>query len=423
MERIKTALVFGRGVSGRGAALALEKIGVEVVCCDDEDYAQKCDREYDLVVVSPGVVKTHEVFDRYDEKVIGELELGAMLCKKPYIAVTGTNGKTTTVLLIGKMLEKSERVCVTGNVGRSFALDAVAADDYSVYVCEASSFQLETVRSFHPVIGAITNIDCDHIDRHGDFFTYAREKLKIARKQESCDYFILPYDDVPLSVLADFSHKASVVYTAVGRKVKGAWSDKRYIYWHDEPVCELRRIRMRGIHNLKNALIALAVAKLWGVSDADITSALSEFSPPEHRMKYVGSVKGVSFYNDSKGTNIGATKAAMSAMELPFCLIAGGSDKGCEYDELFDPVNEKLKKLCCVGASAEKIISAAHRKGFYNTVLCDKLSSAMVEAYHSGADCVLFSPASASFDSYTSYKERGAAFEGLFEEIKKSEKR
>lgn len=421
MLNVKSALVIGRGVSGTGASKALERKGVDVTVCDESDYTEKRSRNYDLVVVSPGVRQDHDAFFRFGDKVIGELELGAMLCEKPYVAVTGTNGKTTTVMLIGEMLKKHERACVTGNVGRSFALDAT--ENYSAYVCEVSSFQLETTRSFHPKISAITNISCDHLDRHGEFLTYAREKLKITRNQTESDYFILPYDDVPLEVLGGFSHKATVVYTAVGRKVNGAWSDDKRIYWFDEPVCERRRIRLRGVHNLKNVLIAVAAAKLWGISNADITDALSEFSPPDHRIKYVGSVRGVAFYNDSKGTNIGATKAAMQAMEMPFCLIAGGSDKGCEYDELFWQSPEDLKKVCCVGDTAQKIIAAACRNGFSAAVLCDKLSSAVTEAYHSGVDSVLFSPASASFDRYESYIERGEAFEKLFKEIKKSEKR
>ncbi len=421
MDGIINALVFGKGVSGDGACYALRQKGVSVTQCDDNDFDLAKNGDYDLVVVSPGVSKSHDIFSIFGDKIISEIELGSRLCRSPYIAITGTNGKTTTSLLTTKLLEKKYSVCVTGNIGRSFSRDAL--DDKSIFVCETSSFQLENIRSFKPCISAITNIDCDHIDRHGDIVTYAKEKLKIAKNQTKDDFLIMPCEDIPLYLLSDFTHDATVIYTSVKGKVKGSWTDGKKIFWYDEEVGEVRRIRLRGLHNLKNILIAVAIAKLLGVNNEDIREVLSEFTPPNHRIKYLGSVKGISFYNDSKGTNIGATKAGMQSMEMPYALIVGGSDKGCSFDELFADIPNNLKKICVVGENADKIIDSARRNGFYKIVKFDKLSSAVCEAYHSGADCVLFSPASASFDAYENYKKRGEAFEKIFEEIKKSETR
>ncbi len=420
----RRALVLGKGVSGKGAAEALSLAGTEYRICDETDFDTVFSDDYDLIVVSPSVEKNHRVFALAREtgaEVIGEIELGWRLCDKPVIAVTGTNGKTTVASLIGHILGKSADTCVTGNIGRSFALDAVSEHD--AYVVEASSFQLENVSRFAPHIAVITNITGDHLDRHGSFENYAAAKLRIAQGGSAADYLALSADSVPVSVLENFFPERKVVYFSVKGRVNGAYALGDKLYWYDEFICRRNDVVMLGIHNLENALAAIAAAKLYGIGDCDITESLKEFQTGRHRMEYVGCVRGVAFYNDSKGTNVDATVKAMRSMPSTFSLIAGGSDKGYEYDELFLSAPPSLKKLCVIGETSGKIMEAAARRGFTNVVRCPSLACAVSEAYHSGADSVLLSPASASFDMFENYKRRGEAFVAIVEEIIKSETR
>lgn len=420
----RRVLVLGKGVSGSGAAEALRLAGTECLLCDENDFDSVFSDAYDLIVVSPSVEKNHRVFDlagKTGAEVIGEIELGWRLCDKPVIAVTGTNGKTTVVSLIGHMLGKSADACVTGNIGRSFALDAAA--DHDAYVVETSSFQLETVSRFAPHIAVITNITGDHLDRHGSFENYAAVKLRIAEGGSAADYLALSADSVPLSVLKNFFPERKVVYFSAKGRVNGAYALGDKLYWYDDFICRRNDVAMLGVHNLENALAAIAAAKLYGLCDRDITESLKEFRTGKHRMEYVGSVRGVAFYDDSKGTNVDATIKAMRSMPSSFSLIAGGSDKGYEYDELFVSAPPGLKKLCVIGETSGKIMSAACRHGFKNVVRCPSLACAVSEAYHSGADSVLLSPASASFDMFENYKRRGEAFVAIVEEIIKSETR
>lgn len=420
----RRALVLGKGVSGKGAAEALSIAGTEYRICDETDFDTVFSDDCDLIVVSPSVEKNHRVFALAREtgaEVIGEIELGWRLCDKPVIAVTGTNGKTTVASLIGHILGKSADTCVTGNIGRSFALDA--ASEHDAYVVEASSFQLENVSRFAPHIAVITNITGDHLDRHGSFENYAAAKLRIAQGGSAADYLALSADSVPVSVLENFFPERKVVYFSVKGRVNGAYALGDKLYWYDEFICRRNDVAMLGIHNLENALAAIAAAKLYGIGDCDITESLKEFQTGRHRMEYVGCVRGVAFYNDSKGTNVDATVKAMRSMPSTFSLIAGGSDKGYEYDELFLSAPPGLKKLCVIGETSGKIMEAAERRGFTNVVRCPSLACAVSEAYHSGADSVLLSPASASFDMFENYKRRGEAFVAIVEEIIKSETR
>lgn len=420
----RRALVLGKGVSGNGAAEALSIAGTEYRICDETDFDAVFSDDCDLIVVSPSVEKNHRVFALAREtgaEVIGEIELGWRLCDKPVIAVTGTNGKTTVASLIGHILGKSADTCVTGNIGRSFALDA--ASEHDAYVVEASSFQLENVSRFAPHIAVITNITGDHLDRHGSFENYAAAKLRIAQGGSAADYLALSADSVPVSVLENFFPERKVVYFSVKGRVNGAYALGDKLYWYDEFICRRNDVAMLGIHNLENALAAIAAAKLYGIGDRDITESLKEFQTGRHRMEYVGCIRGVAFYNDSKGTNVDATVKAMRSMPSTFSLIAGGSDKGYEYDELFLSAPPGLKKLCVIGETSGKIMEAAERRGFTNVVRCPSLACAVSEAYHSGADSVLLSPASASFDMFENYKRRGEAFVAIVEEIIKSETR
>lgn len=420
----KKVLIIGKGISGSGAARALRKTGINCVLCDEEDFDKVFSPDFDLIVVSPSVPRAHRVFplaDASGAEVISEIELGYRLCDKPIIAVTGTNGKTTVAKLIGNIFSRSKKTCVTGNVGRSFAADATENND--VFVTEVSSFQLENVHFFAPDIAVVTNITPDHLDRHNSFEEYARTKLKIAENMNREDCLVLSATDITTEILAGFSPNCNVVYTCVGGRVNGAYTLGDKFYWFDECICPRNQMAMRGVHNEANALSAIAAAKIAGIGNEDIIAALGEFRPDDHRVQYVDSIMGTAFYDDSKGTNTAACIKAMLSMPSSFCLIAGGSDKGYEFDEIFQSAPPNLKKVCALGETADKILRAAKRNNFKNTVKCLTLTEAVIEAYHSDVDAVLLSPAAASFDMFENYAARGNAFVAIVKELKKSETR
>lgn len=361
---VNKCLVLGEGISGRGAYEALKKQGVNTTLCNEDNLDEMAKKGFDLAVISPSVPKNHRIFNLAREKsamVIGEVELGSMLCTKPFVAVTGTNGKTTTVELIGKMLS-GKNACVTGNIGRSFALDATF--NYDCFVVETSSFQLETIVDFKPKVAVITNISADHLDRHGTIENYAKTKLRIAENQTESDFTLLSADDINCELLDGFEPKSEVFFISTEKPVKGAYMLGDKLYLLSKPFCRIRDVRLTGIHNIKNALFASLSAYLMGATIEEIKRALGSFKTGEHRLKYLTSIKGVAFYDDSKGTNVSATIAGMQSMSSSFCLIAGGSDKGYEYDELFIKAPKSLIKVCAIGETAEKIINAGERNGF-----------------------------------------------------------
>lgn len=419
----KRVIVVGKGISGLGAKEALEKLGVECVLCNDADFDDKFTRNFDAMIVSPAVKKnSHAVVSakKLGLPVLGELELGSILCKKPIIAVTGTNGKTTVVRLIGEML-KNRNACVCGNIGVSFS--KCATENHDCFVVETSSFQLEQTATFAPKIAVITNLAVDHLDRHESMENYAKTKLRIAENQTKTDYLLLSADDISVEYLRGFSPKSKTLFVSTKSRVNGAYLHNKKLYLMDEYLCNEREVRAQGEHNIKNALFASLSAWLYGVALEEIKNALSSVKPDAHRIEYVTSIRGVAFYDDSKGTNLSATRCAMYAMPYEFCLIAGGSDKGYEYDELFVSAPKTLKKVCAIGETAQKIVDAGRRNGFTKVIKCSNMCEAVTEGYKSGADAVLLSPASASFDAYSSYRERGKDFVRIVLEIKDIEKR
>lgn len=417
----RPVLILGKGISGLGACEALKKRGVAAVTCDETEVDKRMTEEYSMVVVSPSVPITHRIYDWArirNIEVIGEIELGSRLTQKPVAAVTGTNGKTTVTTLMAMMLAGQNAVA-TGNIGRSFALDACS--DYGAFVVECSSFQLESINSFAPRVAVITNLTEDHLDRHKSMSSYAKAKLKIAVYQTQSDYLVLSADDLECGAMEGFSPKSKVVYFSAKQPVFGAYLKNKRLYLFDEQLCHINDVALIGVHNAKNALAAALAASLMGADKAAIRAALSSYKGGTHRLSYVTSVRGVAFYNDSKGTNVASTVAAISAMPSTTCLIAGGSDKGYEYDGIFSGAPKTLVKVCAVGETADKIIAAAERSGFKSVKKCSSVCAATIEAYKSGADCVLLSPASASFDSYTSYIKRGEDYEKAVWEIKSIE--
>ncbi len=414
----KRVLILGKGISGDGAAKALDVLGIDYDVIEDDQLDEKLSaNDYDVIVISPGLAKTHPVYIKANGiKIMSEIELGYLICDKPIIAVTGTNGKTTTVRMIGKML--GNRACVTGNVGRSFALDATL--DYDAYVVEVSSFQLESVHDFKPNVAIITNLAPDHIDRHGSFTEYVNVKLGIAKNMTASDTLILNSADI-VSNFVGFNPKCRVCYFNTRGKVNGAYALGKKLYCYDSPVCRRDELKLRGEHNEANALAAILGATIMGAKQCDIVNACHTFCADPHRLEYVDSVRGVAFYDDSKGTNISATMQAMRSMPGEFALIVGGRAKGYEFDELFCHRPSTLKNAYVIGECTPSVLAAAERHAFKNIRAVKTLERATIEAYHSGADSVLLSPATAGFDMFRDYRERGEAFCAVVRSIKQSE--
>jgi UDP-N-acetylmuramoylalanine--D-glutamate ligase len=422
----RKVLVLGAGISGRGAGYALHKRGAVVTVLDEQSDGSVLSGAYvagfDLVVVSPSVPLTHKIYRfcaMLGIPVYGEIELGYRLFDGKIVAVTGTNGKTTTVELLGEILKRAKiAACVCGNIGVSFAKAAVSESTACVAVVEVSSFQAESLLSFRPDIAVVTNLTPDHLDRHGTFTEYVCQKLKIAQNQTGDDYLILS-DEIPADVLAGFCPKSEVLFTGLTGKTRGAYTDGGTVYCMGEPICACASVKPWGAHNLSNVLSAVCAARLLGADAAAIADAVGGFSVAPHRVNFLGRVNGKNFYNDSKGTNIAATLAACRAVDGGAggtALILGGKDKGCEFDALTENLPDSVTELFAIGETAKKIAASAVRAGKAVTVF-QSLSEAFAAAVQSRAENVLLSPASSSFDQFTSYIERGEAFERLVAQL------
>ena len=411
-SKVRTVLIVGNGESGKSALAALEKEGCKCIVCDRNSRLSESEH-YDMAVVSPGVARSSKEFDyalKTADKVIGELELGFLLNgDRPVIAVTGTNGKTTVTELVGHILGGVMKTAVCGNIGTPFSKCAFEGE-YDVAVVETSSFQLETVSTFRPHIACITNIDSDHLDRHGSVENYARLKLSIADNQTAKDFLVLSQDGIPSTFLKDFSPRSDVWYTALDRKVRGAYSLGGELMFMNERICAREDFAPIGDFNTANALSAICICRLAGVDSDTIASALRTFDTAPHRLKPVRTLGGRTYWDDSKGTNIAATLAACAAMKGDTLLILGGSDKGYGYDELFEKMSPKIKEIVLLGETADKIEESARRFGFGSLRRVDSLSEAVSYASEREVENVLLSPASASFDMFKNYEERGEAF-------------
>lgn len=403
----KQILVVGDGISGKAAYRVVKSLGASVTISNTPD---KCD----LIIVSPGVTHNHPVFKfakDFGIEIIGELELGYELDKGEIIAVTGTNGKTTTVSLLGAIFAEAMRsTIVCGNIGYAYSAAAVKRHDYSIV--EVSSFQLETTRKFAPHIAAILNITPDHLDRHGSMLAYKRAKFEIAAHQKNSDFIILPVELAADKLAMHLRGSMITVGEGGDCRIEDGW-----IIFDDEKILRISSLRMDGMHNVLNAAFATAAAKLSGVETMYIARALASFCPPRHRIEYVATKGGKRYYNDSKGTNIDATVCAVRTMRGSVCLLLGGSDKSYEFDELFTKLTDNVTAVIAFGAVRYKLAAAALRQGRGIIPTAEDLEEALNLASKTVAENVLLSPATASFDAYNSYAERGEHFIKLVEKL------
>lgn len=405
----RNALVLGGGTSGKGAAYVLAAEGAAVTVAETDGLPPHMET-YDLAVISPGVRRGHPVYEYAEAhglEILGETGLGAMFNKAPVLAVTGTNGKTTVVEMLGAIYAAAGiRAELCGNIGRSFA--RVAYDkNYERAIVELSSFQLMQAAPLRVHIACITNLAEDHLDYHGGMRAYRHAKLRIADGQTRADFLAVPQDFDLEGLRGD---------PTVLRAGVDCYERDGALYVLGERIMASADLQVVGGHNIQNALNAALMARLDGVSVAAVKRGLCGFRTDAHRIAPVGVYNGAAFFNDSKGTNIAATLAAAACMTGNTALIVGGSDKGYDYDALFRGLPPHISAVFVTGGNAARITAAAARVGYRSAAECVDLGEAVRRAASGGFDSVLFSPASASFDRYANYAERGEAFE---REVKK----
>ena len=379
--------------------------------------------QIDVVVVSPGVPINHEIAVKskgMGKRIIGELEFGYLQFMPNIVAITGTNGKTTTATLIDAILcESGAKSLLVGNVGVPLTSKVCDADSDSICVAEVSSFQLETTSSFCPHISCILNIAPDHLERHYSMENYIFLKKRIFKNQKESEYTLLNYDD---EVVRNFSSeiKAKVKYISVKTRVDGAYRLGDKLFYSDQFITTQDSLSLSGEHNVYNALFAICACKLLGVDNESIAKALTSFKGVKHRMELIANINGVEYYNDSKATNTASTITAVENIKRPTILILGGSDKGETYLELFEKIkSSSVKHVIIMGATRLKMFESAVNVGYTNITLTYDFTTAVkiAKLLATEGECVLLSPACASFDSFSSFEERGDKFRQIVEEV------
>ena len=447
----KKVLVVGMGRSGLAAVDALIKCGASVSIqdskkdCLTDEQRSKFEKDgvkfflgaipaemssYDALVVSPGVPIKLEFIQsavKSGVKLIGELELAYEIGKGSYVAITGTNGKTTTTTLVGEIFKESGRKTeVVGNIGLAVASKAPEATDDEWLITETSSFQLETIEYFRPKVSAILNLAPDHLDRHGSFENYIEAKARIFENQLPEDYVILNADDEETMKLAGRPKAGIILFSRKIEPEEGAFVKDGIITIKDKAkgmvqLCGADELIIPGAHNLENALAAAAISYFAGIEPEVIAKVLRSFRGVEHRIEDCGEVNGVKYVNDSKGTNPDAAIKALQAIDTGIILIAGGYDKGSDFTEFVNEFGSKVKQVVLLGKTAVKIKDTAEKAGYMNTTILGDMESCVAEAARLAkpGDTVLLSPACASWDMYDNYEIRGEHFKECVEKLRR----
>lgn len=439
----KRVLVVGSGKSGVAAAELLRKKGITFVLFDgnkDLDVTALIEKNpvfagaeillgelapedmarIDLVVLSPGVPTDLPMVNELRNRQIpiwGEIELAYHFAKGRIIAITGTNGKTTTTSLVGEIMANYfYDVKVVGNIGIPYTSVAANTTEDTVTVAEISSFQLETTHEFAPEVTAILNITPDHLNRHHTMECYIETKESITKNQTAGDTCVLNYEDEVLRRFGETLQTKVVFFSSKRRLEKGFYLDGEDIFYADgttdTKVINVNELNILGKHNYENVMAAVGMSVSFGVPMDKIVEVLKRFQAVEHRIEYVTEKRGVKFYNDSKGTNPDAAIQGIRAMNRPTLLIGGGYDKQSEYDEWIESFDGKVKKLVLIGQTKEKIAECAKKHGFEDVILCDTFEEAIDTCYANAVsgDAVLLSPACASWGMFANYEERGRIF-------------
>ena len=371
----------------------------------------------DIIVVSPGVDLNIEPIQKaikHGVRVVSEIELAYHFIHAPIIAVTGTNGKTTTTLLVGEMLkEDGRKVGVGGNVGEPLILFADGKDRWEVLVVEISSFQLEAIKDFRPRISVLLNITEDHLDRYPRYDDYIEAKVRIFANQNSGDLAVLNRDDPIVMQFREKVKAKKVLFSLKEKLGEGAFSNGQTIFLRLGEKGEeysLAKTPLKGIHNVENMMAALTTARIFGCSKKSIQTVLDRFKGLEHRLEFVREIKGVRFYNDSKGTNVGSVVKSLQSFSEPVTLIAGGKDKNGDLSPLEALIQKRVKHLILIGEAKERM--NRELGGLTDTVMAKTMEKAVLLAHQKAkaGEVVLLSPACSSFDMFKDYKERGQVF-------------
>jgi UDP-N-acetylmuramoylalanine--D-glutamate ligase len=447
----KRVLVVGLGKSGVASALFLKKHGAKVSVSDTKSgddlrneipvlldhgidvetggHGERTFRGQDLIVVSPGVpVDAPPLVQARSlgENVIGEIELAAQFLPGPTVAITGSNGKTTTTTLPGEIMTAGGLpTLVGGNIGTPAISLAERAKNDTVIVLEVSSFQLETIQTFRPKVGVVLNVTPDHLDRHRTFEAYVDAKARLFENQQAGDFAVFNADD-PTCVSMAKRMKAQVFWFSRQKEIQqGAWVHDGKILFRDKSgqreILQVSEIPLKGAHNLENVLAAVCAGALMGCAPEKIREAVRNFKAVEHRLEFVAKINGVDYYNDSKATNVDATIKALESFPSNIHLILGGKDKGSDYTVLNNLLRERVKCVYTIGAAAAKIESqiVSSKNGGPEVVHADTLENAIrkANAVAQPGDVVLLAPACASFDQFKNYEQRGKLFKEVVDQL------
>ena len=446
----KRVLVVGLGKSGKAAVKALCECGA-VVSVQDSSTADKLDTQflrhmqnndikawlgtapsdmsaYDMIVMSPGVPADIGFVSRARDsgvEIIGELELAYRLGEGSFIAITGTNGKTTTTTLVGEIFEASgKNTSVVGNIGNPVVTASMGTSPDDWLITEVSSFQLETTVDFRPVVSAILNLTPDHLNRHGTMENYGRTKAKIAENQGPEDCLVINMEDELAFALSKYTDARVIPFSMKSEPEYGAFLDGTKITVKDagggrHVICDRSDIQIIGDHNVENILAASAICFFAGISPDVISGAVKAFGGVEHRIEFCGTIDGVDYYNDSKGTNVDAAVIALKALSDRIILIAGGDGKGQDFSELAEHFSGSVKELILLGRDAGIIEECARAHGFDNIHRCKDMPECVRRAAELAepGDRVLLSPACASWDMYDNFEQRGKHFKECLKEL------
>lgn len=443
----KKILVFGFGLTGISALVALKDSWDNTWVYNDgpvEDVKAKLSENritgvrilddldhltiFDLIIKSPGIKPNHTLLIKameYSIPVISDIEFGFnILNKNKFYCITGTNGKTTSTVLANNIFKRwDNNTHMAGNVGVGLLSEISKASDDDIFLLELSSFQLEHTINFKPNGALILNISPDHIDWHGSLENYIKSKYKIFKNQDKDDYLVLNYDDDNLRSLKGQTKTNEIFFSQNEILEKGIFLKDRIIVYKDEnkevDILNIDNIRLPGKHNLENIMGVIGLSFAAGVPLEIIRDEISKFQGVEHRIEFVKNIRGVNYYNDSKGTNIESTLKAIEALEKPLILIAGGYDKGSSFEELIIEFNKNGKALIVFGATKDKFVEAAKKVGFVNIHVVNNLDEAVNLSYlmAEDKDTVLLSPACASWDMYTNFEQRGNHFKELVSKL------
>lgn len=406
-------------VSGGAVEKNMRSLEEKGAVCVREETLNAALNECDVLVLSPGIPIDHALpvaFRKAGKRIVGESELGCLFLRAPLFAVTGTNGKTTTVTMLDEIFRAAgEKSVACGNIGLPLTACVEELDYGDIAVMEVSSFQLETLSSIRPHVAVVTNIAADHLNRHYSMENYIFLKSKLLRNMRESEYAVLNYDDPAVRKFADDA-RCGVRWFSVRERVHGACLYEGGLYYENEKVMNADELPLKGEHNLKNALAAICAAKIAGVPSEVIASALSHMQGVKHRIQTIAEINGVTYIDDSKGTNVDAALTAVACMQSDTVLLLGGKDKGYDYDELFVKLRaSRAVHFVLYGENRFRLLNSAVRANESHISLCDNFDTAVRLAAMTAkpGQCVLLSPASSSFDAFSGYEERGERFEQL----------